>query len=292
MKRSFRSSQPDQSLSAGSQLPGERLQKVLASAGYGSRRRCEELIVDGRVEVDRKVVCELGSRADIHSQEIRVDGELLSPPKLVYYLVNKPSGVVCTHRDPGGRMRVIDMVPDGDQLLTVGRLDRSSEGLIIVTNDGEFSHRLAHPKYGIEKTYAVEVAGQLTHQSLSRLRRGIPLAEAFAQASRITVKKTMKHTTQLEIVLKEGRNREIRRMLARVGHKVLRLRRIAFGPLRLGNLPVGAARLLTKNEIARLLRPANVGSPKTAGKSRRGGRGKSTRPKSRSSRQAFRPGPS
>ena len=121
MKRFFRSSQPDQSLSAGSQLPGERLQKVLAGAGYGSRRRCEELIVDGRVEVDRKVVCELGSRADIHSQEIRVDGELLSPPKLVYYLVNKPSGVVCTHRDPGGRMRVIDMVPDGDQLFTVGK---------------------------------------------------------------------------------------------------------------------------------------------------------------------------
>ena len=144
----------------------QRLQKALAAAGYGSRRSCEQLILAGRVEVDREVVIELGTRVDIKRQEIRVDGEVLARPKLVYYLVNKPTGVVCTNRDPGSRMRVIDLVPDGEQLFTVGRLDRSSEGLIIVTNDGDLSHRLAHPRFEVEKTYAVEVAGQLSQQEL------------------------------------------------------------------------------------------------------------------------------
>lgn len=243
----------------------QRLQKALAAAGYGSRRSCEQLILAGRVEVDREVVIELGTRVDIKRQEIRVDGEVLARPKLVYYLVNKPTGVVCTNRDPGSRMRVIDLVPDGEQLFTVGRLDRSSEGLIIVTNDGDLSHRLAHPRFEVEKTYAVEVAGQLSQQELGRLRRGVHLAEAFAKATRITVKKILKHTTHLEIVLQEGRNREIRRMLARVGHKVMRLRRVRFGPLKLGSLPSGAVRVLSRQEVARLTQP----KPGRAVKSRR-----------------------
>jgi len=249
--------------SAASQPSHDRLQKVLAGAGYGSRRSCEELIVAGRVEVDREVVSELGTRVDIKTQDIRVDGESLVRPKLVYYLVNKPAGIVCTNRDPGGRTRVIDLVPGGDRLFTVGRLDRSSEGLIIVTNDGDLSHRLAHPKYGIEKTYLVEVAGRLTQQDLGRLRRGVHLAEAFAKAVRVHVKKALKHTTQLEIVLREGRNREIRRMLARVGHKVLRLRRIAFGSLKLGNLPVGAMRPLSRQEVAGLTNPPETRAAKS-----------------------------
>ena len=245
----------------------ERLQKVLARAGIGSRRVCEKLIVDQRVTVNGEIP-ELGEKVDPETSQIEVDGLKIGVRQdLVYYLVNKPTGVVCTNRDPGSRMRVIDLVPDGEQLFTVGRLDRSSEGLIIVTNDGDLSHRLAHPRFEVEKTYAVEVAGQLSQQELGRLRRGVHLAEAFTKATRITVKKILKHTTHLEIVLQEGRNREIRRMLARVGHKVMRLRRVRFGPLKLGNLPSGAVRVLSRQEVARLTQPKSGRAVKSRRKS-------------------------
>ena len=231
---------------------GERLQKLLAMAGYGSRRKCEQLILAGRVEVDGQIIVELGTRADPKEQEVRVDGESIPRRKRVYYVVNKPSGVVSTNRDPSGRQRVIDLVPQGEHLFTVGRLDRSSEGLILVTNDGQLAQRLAHPRYRVEKTYLVEVGGHLSRTGLSRLRKGIHLSEALAKAVRVSVKRASKHTTLLEIVLNEGRNREIRRMLARAGHKVFRLRRTALGPLRLGSLPSGAYRSLTVNELRRL----------------------------------------
>ena len=244
----------------------ERLQKLLAVAGYGSRRKCEELILDGRVEVNRKIVDILGTRVDLQVQEIRVDGELLPRRKLVYYAVHKPSGVVSTSRDPAGRPRVIDLVPDGQHLFTVGRLDRSSEGLIVVTNDGELAQRLAHPRYEVEKTYSVDVAGHLSPRQLNRLRHGVHLAEAFAKAVRIQVKRTYTQTTQIEIVLNEGRNREIRRILARVGHKVLRLRRTALGSLRLGNLPKGAVRQLTRKEVTQLYGDTERGSAKGRGR--------------------------
>ena len=242
-----------------SRLNGERLQKVLSGAGYGSRRQCEELIVAGRVEIDRTVVLELGTRADPANQEIRVDGESIRRRKRIYYLVSKPPGVVSTSRDQSGRTRVIDLVPSQEHLFTVGRLDRSSEGLIVITNDGELSNRLAHPRYGVEKTYVVEVDGQLSAKQLARLRKGIHLAEALARVVRIKVKRVYKRTTSLEIVLNEGHNREIRRMLARVGHKVLRLRRTALGPLRLGNLPSGTARPFTREEL-RMVRKLTQGA--------------------------------
>ena len=239
---------------------GERLQKLLAGSGYGSRRQCESLILEGRVEVDRKVVVELGTRADPSIQEIRVDGEAIPRLKLIYYLVNKPPGTVSTNRDPAGRSRVIDLVPGGDQLFTVGRLDRSSEGLILVTNDGELTHRLSHPRFGIEKTYVAEVHGQLTDQKLKQLRKGIHLSEAFAHVVRARVKRSSKNSTTLEIVLNEGRNREIRRMLARVGHKVVGLKRVALGPLKLGELPIGAYRQLTRDEVRALRRISSTTS--------------------------------
>ena len=233
----------------------QRLQKVLASAGLGSRRQCEELITAGRVEIDRHVVTELGTRVDPAKQEVRVDGTSLTNPKLVYYAVNKPTGVVCTNRDPSGRPRVVDLVPTPDvRLFTIGRLDLHSEGLILVTNDGELANRLTHPRYGVSKTYRIVVAGHPGREVLSKLRGGVHLAEGVARAERVTTRSVQKESTHLEMVLREGKNREIRRILARLGHKVLRLTRIAVGPIRLGELPPGASRRLTREEIASLRR--------------------------------------
>jgi len=235
---------------------GERLQKVLAAAGIGSRRECEDLIRQGRVEVDRKVVTELGTRVDSPRQEIRVDGESLRPSTRLYFAVNKPVGVVTTDRDPSGRSRVIDLVPSEHRVFAVGRLDRSSEGLILVTNDGEFANRITHPRYGVEKTYLVRVAGAPDQRQLARLKKGVHLAEGFARAQSIHVKKKHGQSTDLIIVLSEGRNREIRRILARVGHKVLALKRTAVGPIKLGDLPVGGWRRLMPDEVTMLLHAA------------------------------------
>jgi 23S rRNA pseudouridine2605 synthase len=239
---------------------GERLQKVLAAAGVASRRECEELITMGRVEVDRQVITELGTRVDPDSQEIRVDGTILPRTKRIYFLVNKPPGVVSTSRDPEGRMRVIDLVPDNVRLFTVGRLDRASEGLMLVTNDGELANRLTHPRYGVAKTYRVRVAGHPTADQLRELRQGVHLAEGIARVTSIRVKARQRQSTDLEIVLNEGRNREIRRVLARVGHKVMQLKRIAMGPLRLGDLPTGAFRQLDSSEVKQL-RKTVAGQP-------------------------------
>lgn len=241
----------------------ERLQKFLAAAGVASRRECEQMILDGRVEIDRKVVTELGSRVDPHSQEVRVDGEVLTQPKLVYYAVNKPEGVVSTSSDPSGRPRVIDMLPpDAPRAYCVGRLDMSSEGLILVTNDGELANGLTHPSHGVEKTYVVQVAGQLTEEGLKKVRQGMHLAEGFAQAKHVRIKGRKKNGTLLEMVLDEGRNREIRRLFARLDHKVQRLTRIAVGPVRLGDLPSGAVRLLNKKEITALREAVATGPQK------------------------------
>ncbi|MEX2112957.1 MAG: pseudouridine synthase, partial [Pirellulales bacterium] len=230
----------------------QRLQKILAAAGLGSRRHCEELILAGRVEVDGQVVSTLGAKADPHAQRIRVDGVVLAQPRREYFMVHKPQGVVSTSRDPSGRPRVIDLVPSSERLFTVGRLDMSSEGLILVTNDGELANRLSHPRYGVEKTYHVEVAGTIERDELNRLRKGAHLAEGFARVIAARIRHSYKQSTQLEIVLGEGRNREIRRILARAGHKVLRLKRVALGPLRLAELPPGAVRPLSRDELRQL----------------------------------------
>jgi 23S rRNA pseudouridine2605 synthase len=231
---------------------GQRLQKVLAAAGIASRRECEALILDGRVEVNRQTVTELGTRVDPSQQEIRVDGMPLAQSHHVYYLVNKPAGVVSTNRDPDRRTRVIDLVPGDTRLFTIGRLDRSSEGLIIVTNDGELANLLTHPRYGIPKTYRATVLGFPTPETLQKLRTGVHLAEGVAQVAQLRAKGRHARGAELEIVLTEGRNREIRRVLARVGHKVLHLRRVAIGPLRLGNLAAGETRRLTGAEVQQL----------------------------------------
>jgi 23S rRNA pseudouridine2605 synthase len=227
----------------------------MAAAGIGSRRHCEELILAGRVEVDRSVVRKLGTRVDPQKQEIRVDSEPLKPSRLTYYLVNKPVGIVSTNFDPSGRPRVIDLLPPTkERLFTVGRLDLSSEGLMLVTNDGELANRLTHPRYGVEKTYHALVAGKPEPNTLESLRGGVHLAEGVARVVSVKVRKEIKQSTLLEIVLAEGRNREIRRILAKVGHKVLRLKRVAVGPLRLKDLEPGEWRPLSREEVESLRR--------------------------------------
>jgi 23S rRNA pseudouridine2605 synthase len=242
---------------------GERLQKVLAAAGVGSRRQCEELITMGRVEVDRRVVTELGTRVDADNQEIRVDGELIARQRPVYYALNKPQGVITTNRDPSGRPRVVDLIAGTSaRLFPVGRLDLESDGLILLTNDGALAEQLTHPRYGVQKTYRVLVAGLPAEEELDKLRRGVHLAEGVAKVDRITIKSRHGKSTVLEIVLSEGRNREVRRILAKIGHKVMQLTRVAVGPVRLGKLSPGAWRRLTAQEVDDLRHSAQPGRRK------------------------------
>ena len=235
------------------------MQKVLAAAGVGSRRQCEELITAGRVEIDRRVVTELGTRVDLATQQVRVDGVALPTARLEYFAVNKPSGVLCTNRDPAGRTRVVDLVASkAARLFTIGRLDQYSDGLILVTNDGKLANRLTHPRYGVSKTYRVLVAGNPTQDILAKLEQGVHLSDGLARVEHITVRSRHKESTLLEMVLREGKNREIRRVLARVGHKVLRLTRVAVGPVRLGTLPIGESRRLTPAEVRALQHEGEV----------------------------------
>jgi 23S rRNA pseudouridine2605 synthase len=234
----------------------ERLNKFLAHAGVGSRRHCDDLILHGRVSVDGHVVRELGSKIN-PEQQVRVDGQPLHVERSVYWLVNKPRGYLCTNHDPAGRPLAIDLVPHVNQrVYTVGRLDEDSEGLLLLTNDGDLAYRLMHPRFGIEKTYLVQVAGKPGREDLEQLLKGVWLSDGHVRARRVKRLKSQGESTWLEIVLSEGKNREIRRMLARLHHKVMRLRRIAIGPIRLDRLRNGKSRPLKGEEIARLKKAA------------------------------------
>ena len=250
----------------------QRLQRLLASAGFGSRRLCEELIEAGRVEVDGEVVTKLGTTVDPEAQKVRVDGVLLKKQKLVYFAVNKPVGVVTTNSDPQGRPRVVDLVPKSERVFAVGRLDRSSEGLILLTNDGDLAQKLTHPKFGVRKIYRVMVAGRVDGETMKRMRQGIFIAEGRVSVEGAKIIKARGKATEMEISLREGKNREIRRILARLGHKVLQLRRIAVGSLRLGDMPPGAYRIVSREEV-RKLQKATEPSPETDSPKRRSKRG-------------------
>ena len=235
------------------EVPGEhRLQKILASAGFGSRRQCEELIEQGRVEVNGQVA-KLGGKAVLGSTEIKVDGERLKSTKPVYLALFKPKGYLCTNADQQGRARAMDLIPKTfGRLFLIGRLDKDSEGLILLTNDGALSERLTHPKYAVPKVYRVQVAGELTETGVRQLREGVHLAEGFAKAAHVVIKGRHKQSTILDMTLTEGMNREVRRLLARIGHKVLTLVRIAVGPVKLGKMVPGEWRKLTQAEVERL----------------------------------------
>jgi 23S rRNA pseudouridine2605 synthase len=231
----------------------ERLNKYLAHAGVGSRRHCDDLILHGRVRIDGQVVRELGVKVDPASQEVSVDDQPLASERLVYWLVNKPRGYLCTNHDPARRPLAIDLVPHVPQrVYTVGRLDEDSEGLLLLTNDGDLANRLMHPRFGVEKTYLVQVAGKPGHDDMLQLIKGVWLSDGHVRARRVKRLKSQGDSAWMQIVLCEGKNREVRRMLARLGHKVMRLRRTAIGPVLLGRLASGKSRPLRADELSRL----------------------------------------
>jgi 23S rRNA pseudouridine2605 synthase len=237
----------------------ERLQKVLAHAGLGSRRACEELIIQGRVSINGEIIRVLGTRVDPASARVAVDGEPIKQETMVYYAVNKPKGYVSTNFDPSGRPRVVDLLPEIPQrVYTVGRLDEDSTGLLILTNDGELANRLAHPRYGVEKLYRALVAGLPTREMLAKLTEGVWLSDGKVRAKRVRIVGRQGQATNLELVLAEGKKREIRRMLSKLGHKVMSLNRIAVGPISLKGLSVGECRSLSRNEVD-LLRKVAAG---------------------------------
>jgi pseudouridine synthase len=233
---------------------GVRLQKVLAAAGVGSRRHCEEMIGAGRVEVDGQVVRRFGARVDPENQIIRVDGKRIPARQDVVYLAfNKPRGVLTAMTDDRGRKTIVDFLGDrAERLFHVGRLDYDTEGLMLLTNDGELAHRLAHPSYEVAKTYVAEVAGPLPRDLGRRLQAGVELDDGLAVADKFRVLEQASGRAMVEVTLHEGRKHIVRRMLAETGHPVSRLLRITVGPIKLGTLRPGATRDLTTREIGEL----------------------------------------
>ncbi|MCS7021421.1 MAG: rRNA pseudouridine synthase [Gemmataceae bacterium] len=233
----------------------QRLNKYLAHAGVGSRRYCDELIAAGRVTVDGVVVTALGAKVDPLVHRVAVDDQPVRPERRVYWLLHKPPGVLCTNYDPDGRPRAVDLLPHvRERVYTVGRLDEASEGLLLMTNDGDLAAALMHPRFGIPKTYLVQVAGKPSREQLQRLTEGIWLSDGKVRAKSVRTLGHQGESTWLRVVLCEGKNREIRRMLARLGHKVMRLKRIAIGPVRLGRLRRGKSRPLSQKELEALRR--------------------------------------
>lgn len=234
--------------------PGVRLQKVLAEAGVGSRRACEELIAEGRVEVDGYVVRVQGMRVDPSAAVVKVDGmRVVTAPNHVYLALNKPRGVVTTMHDEHGRPTVGDLVAHRSvRLFHVGRLDAETEGLLLLTNDGELAYRLMHPSHGVRKTYLAEVSGVVSRDALRSLRTGVDLEDGTAKVDVVRVVASGNGRTLLEIIISEGRNRIVRRLCSAVGHPVDRLVRTAVGPVQLGSLKPGKTRRLTRPEIAAL----------------------------------------
>lgn len=242
-----------------SEQAGIRLQKVLAAAGLGSRRACEELIADGRVTVDG-VVAELGVRVDPQAAVIHVDGDrVVVRDDLVYLALNKPRGVLSAMSDSRGRRTVGDLVAErSERLFHVGRLDADSEGLLLLTNDGELAHRLMHPSFGVTKTYLATVPGPVGKQIARQLRAGVVLEDGPVTVDAFRVVQTQGRQALVEVVLHEGRKHIVRRLLAEVGHPVSRLVRTRIGPVHLGGQRAGSLRALTRAEIADLHRLAEA----------------------------------
>jgi 23S rRNA pseudouridine2605 synthase len=237
----------------------ERLQRALARAGFGSRRACEELIAAGRVRIDGRTAT-LGDRVDPVRAVVEVDGVAASlDPDLRYYALHKPPGVVTTMRDPQGRVDIRGYLPEGPRVFPVGRLDRDSEGLLLLTNDGELANRLLHPRHGVEKEYLAEVEGRPTSKQLARVRAGVELDDGPARAVRARVVATAGPRGAVRLVMTEGRKREVRRLLAAVGLPVTRLVRLRVGPVTLGSLAPGEVRMLDRDEVQALAAGAAPG---------------------------------
>lgn len=239
--------------------PGpERLQKVLARAGIASRRNVEEMIRRGRIKINGRKA-ELGDKVDPSKDKVEVDGSTVPLQEdLVYYLLNKPAGIVSTADDPEGRPTVVEMVETDTRIWPVGRLDIETEGAILLTNDGELTLHLTHPRFGVPKTYVAEVQGSVAPRSARLLARGIELDDGPTAPAEVKVLERASGGSVVELVLKEGRNRQARRMLEAVDHPVRRLVRTAIGPLKLGRLKPGTYRKLGPDEVRRLYRASGL----------------------------------
>ncbi|MFH1277805.1 MAG: pseudouridine synthase [Candidatus Eisenbacteria bacterium] len=238
-----------------------RINRFLASAGLGSRRKVEELVLEGRVTINGQRVKDLTARVDPERDRVRVGGRVIAPPRRVaYVLFHKPVDVLTTARDPERRRTVFDFLKGAPKpLFPVGRLDRMSEGLLLLTNDGPLAHRLTHPKYGVERVYRLRVGGELPDEPIARFRRGIIIDGRLTRPVEVRVIYRDRKRTTLEVVLAEGKNREIRRICREVGLKVERLVRIRYGPLSLRGLPAGEWRFLSEAEADRLRKQVKLG---------------------------------
>jgi len=243
---------------------GVRLHKAMADAGVGSRRACERLIAEGRVAVNGRTVTTMPAWVDPLADRVEVDGRGIArrrKPGKLYLMVNKPRNVICTNRDPEGRKRVVDLVPHRERLFCVGRLDAESTGMVLLTNDGDLTQALTHPSHEVPKTYHVTIKGELPDEDVEKLKRGVMLADreggaARAKASGVELKRRDRDSTALAITLREGRNREIRRMMARLGHRVKKLKRVAIGGVALKGVASGQWRELSRSEVNALRRAA------------------------------------
>lgn len=232
-----------------------RLQKIIADLGIASRREAEKIISEGRVTINGRMA-KLGDKADPEKDHIKIDGKLLLKKKveLIYIMLHKPKKVMCTVKDPEERETVLDLIkPDlKERLWPVGRLDYHSEGLVLLTNDGELSLRLTHPRYKVQKVYEVKVKDMPDEKKLDRLRKGVTLEDGKTKPCEITFMKKTKENSWFRVVLSEGKRRQIRRMFHLIGHDVMKLKRVALGPLKLGKLATGSYRFLTEEEIIAL----------------------------------------
>jgi 23S rRNA pseudouridine2605 synthase len=295
--------------------PLVRLNKYLADHGVASRRSCDKLIEDGKVTIDGEPVTLLGTKVDPTKQVVEIGGVLLKPERAVrrYYLLNKPTGVLCTNEVRETRPRAVDLITarDKGRIYTVGRLDELSKGLIILTNDGEFANRIAHPRYGVLKTYLVRVQGKIEDDAVQKLRAGVHLSDGKTGEARILVKRRTERSSTLAVTIREGKNREVRRIFARMGSKVIDLARTDIGPLNSRGLKVGHWRTLTRREVEELLQESSADAARqpmhvrrfepqdenSEGSGRPGGAHKRVRPKTGKSqgsappRRSVKPGP-
>ncbi|MDR6978708.1 23S rRNA pseudouridine2605 synthase [Streptomyces sp. 3330] len=243
----------------GAEQEGERLQKVLARAGYGSRRACEELIEQARVEVNGEIVLEQGKRVDPENDEVKVDGLTVATQSYQFFSLNKPAGVVSTMEDTEGRQCLGDYVTNREtRLFHVGRLDTETEGVILLTNHGELAHRLTHPKYGVKKVYLAHIVGPIPRDLGKRLKDGIQLEDGYAKADHFRVVEQTGKNYLVEVTLHEGRKHIVRRMLAEAGFPVDKLVRVAFGPITLGDQKSGWLRRLSNTEVGMLMKEVEL----------------------------------
>ncbi len=236
----------------------QRLQKILAASGIDSRRKCETLILEHAVTVNGEIVCELPAFANPEKDDIRVDGQRIKSAKKVYFLLNKPKGVICTSSDPQRRQKAVDLVDCPERVVCVGRLDIDTTGAIILTNDSELVNRLTHPKYELPKTYHIIVRGRVAGADVEKLKKGVWLAEGRTQGAAVKIVRRSHLETTLQVIISQGLNRQIRRMFSQLGYKVKTLKRTQIGDIVLKGIAAGNYKRLTKPQLAYLKRATGM----------------------------------